>query len=153
MIVRSALAGVLCVLAAALSGCASHPSPDTYSVGSVGQASRAVRATVLQARPVTVQSSGVGGAAVGATGGAIAGSFVGGDWRGNALGALGGAVIGGVIGAAVEQGASRQPAWEYVLQTDNDALLTIVQPGEVPLTPGTLVYVLYGQPNRLVIAS
>ena len=41
---------VLGALLTVLSGCASNISPQTYSVGSVGQVNRTVSATVVSAR-------------------------------------------------------------------------------------------------------
>ncbi len=134
-----------------LAACTPNVSPDTYSVGGVGQANRAVRATVIAVRQVKISGSqsGVGGTA-GAAGGAVAGSALGGGVRSNILGAIGGAVIGGLVGSAIEEGTTRQTGFEYVVETANGALLTMVQGGKVNFKVGDRVIVLYGSPSRLV---
>lgn len=135
----------------ALVGCASNISPRTYSVGSVGQVNRTVSATVISVREVDVAgTTGVGGAAGTATG-AVLGSSVGGnDARSNIAGAIGGAVIGGIAGGAIEGNATKQKGMEYVVETENGNLMTIVQGTETVFAEGQKVLVLYGSPSRLI---
>lgn len=59
--------------------------------------------------------------------GATAGSALGGGVRSNIVGAVGGAVIGGIAGAAIESSATKQTGMEYVVETENGNLMTIVQ--------------------------
>jgi outer membrane lipoprotein SlyB len=125
-------------------------SPNSYGVGSVGQVNRAVRGAIVNARPVAIDGSQAVGATVGATAGAIGGSFVGGDMRANLIGAVAGAVAGGLIGAASEQSATRQQGMEYVVESQNGALLTIVQGSEPILEIGARVIVLYGNRSRII---
>lgn len=135
----------------ALAGCASNISPRTYSVGSVGQVNRTVSATVISVREVDVAgTTGVGGSAGTATG-AVVGSAAGGNnARGNIVGAIGGAVIGGLAGAAMEANATKQKALEYVVETENGNLMTIVQGTDTVFAEGQKVLVLYGSPSRLI---
>jgi outer membrane lipoprotein SlyB len=133
-----------------LVGCKQNVSPDTYSVGSVGQVNRAIRGEVLSARPVQIAGTNTLGATTGAVGGGIAGSQIGGGGRQNALGALGGAVVGGLVGAAVEEGATQQTGIEYVIKAENGALLTVVQGSEPSFAPGAKVIVLYGSRSRVI---
>ena len=145
---------LLSVLGAALTvltGCASNISPQTYSVGSVGQVNRTVSATVVSAREVDVAgTTGIGGSAGTATG-AVVGSAAGGsNTRGNIVGAIGGAVIGGLAGAAIEANATKQKAIEYVVETENGNLMTIVQGTDSAFSAGQKVLVLYGSPSRLI---
>ena len=65
------------------------------------------------------------------------------------IGAIVGAVVGGLAGAAVEKSAVVKDGHEYVVQTSNGALLTLVQGGE-PFVEGTKVIVLYGSPARII---
>lgn len=136
---------------ALLGACAPNVSPSSYSVGSVGQVNRAVRGTILSARLVAIEGSQSGiGATAGAGVGAVGGSRIGGDTRSNIVGAIGGAVVGGLIGSAVEANTTKQQGIEYVVQTENSALLTVVQ-GEEPLfKEGDRVIVLYGQRSRII---
>lgn len=141
----------LCVALFILAGCAQNLSPQTYSVGSVGQINRTVAATVVSAREVNVAgTSGTGGSAGAATG-AVVGSGAGGNnTRGNIVGAIGGAIVGGIAGAAIEQNATKQKGMEYVVETDNGNLMTIVQGTDPVFLAGQKVLVLYGSPSRLI---
>lgn len=141
----------LSIVILSLSGCAPNISPDTYSVGSVGQANRTIRGKIIHARPVKVQGtqSGMGATAGGLSGG-VAGSAIGDGGRANAIGAIGGAVVGGIAGAMLEEGATRQMGMEYVVETENDNLVTIVQGQNPPLHVGNRVLVIYGNPTRIV---
>lgn len=147
----SARALLLASAVLALSGCTANVSPDTYSVGSVGQVNRTVAGTIVSARQVKIDGTTGGGALVGGAAGVVAGSSLGGSGRSNVIGAIGGAVVGSIAGAAIEHGASQQQGVEYVVETTNGNLMTIVQ-GSVPLIPvGEHVLVLYGSPSRLIV--
>ena len=137
---------------ALLSGCAPDVSPDSYGVGSVGNVNRAVRGHVVSVRVVNINGTSGTGALAGGAAGAAAGSALGGSGstRTNIVGAIGGAVAGSVIGGAVEAGATKQTGYEYVVETQNGALLTIVQSDDTPLAEGTNVIVLYGARSRLI---
>jgi outer membrane lipoprotein SlyB len=131
--------------------CTPNVSPDSYSVGAVGQVNRVVRGKIISARPVQIAGTQTGvGAGAGAAAGAVGGSIVGGDIRSNVVGAIGGAVVGGVAGALLEEGASRQKGMEYVVETENGAVLTVVQGEDVPLTLGQNVLVMYGARSRVI---
>lgn len=134
-----------------LASCARDISPNTYSVGAVGQANRTMRGTIINVREVNIQGSqtGIGGLS-GATGGAVAGSAIGNGGRSNALGAIGGAVIGGIAGAAIEEGSTRQKGLEYVIETENDNLITVVQGLSPSLSKRQKVLVIYGNPTRVI---
>ena len=142
---------VLSAAIIALVGCASNISPQTYSVGSVGQVNRTVSATVISVREVDVAgTTGVGGGA-GTAAGAVIGSAAGGNnTRGNIVGAIGGAVVGGLAGAAIEANATKQKGMEYVVETENGNLMTIVQGADTVFAEGQKVLVLYGSPSRLI---
>lgn len=136
---------------ASVAACAPNISPDSYAAGAVGQVNRTVRGVVISARPVAIggTQSGIGTGA-GAVAGGVAGSTVGGSVQANIVGAVGGALIGGIAGAMVEDAASRQTGMEYVVQTDNGALLTVVQ-GAVPaFGMRQKVLVIYGGRSRIV---
>ena len=142
----------LSLVAGMIGGCAApNISPKSYSVGSVGQVNRTVSALVISAREVGVAgTTGIGGSA-GTAAGAVAGSAAGGNsGRGNIIGAIGGAVIGGLAGAAIEANATKQTAMEYVVETENGNLMTIVQGNDVLFSEGQKVLVLYGSPSRLI---
>lgn len=134
-----------------LGGCQQNISPDTYSVGSVGQVNRAVRGVIISMREVNISGSQSGvGAGAGAIAGAAAGSMIGGNAAINVVGAVGGAVVGGVVASAAEEGATRQGGIEYVVQAENGALLTIVQGAAPHLSVAQKVIVLYGSRSRII---
>jgi outer membrane lipoprotein SlyB len=66
------------------------------------------------------------------------------------VGAIGGAVIGGLAGAAIESSATQQKGLEYVVETENGNLMTIVQGTNPAFMEGQRVLVLYGTPSRLI---
>lgn len=82
--------------------------------------------------------------------GALALSSLGNGPQGNLVGAIGGAVVGGVVGAMIEESATRQTGVEYVVQSENGALLTVVQGASPFLHQGQSVLVLYGTRSRLI---
>lgn len=134
----------------ALSGCAYNVNPASYSVGSVGQVNRTIGAVVISVREVDIRGTQALGATTGAAAGAVAGSTIGGGFRSNALGAIGGAVVGGLAGAAAEAGMTAQKGLEYVVQTDNGNMMTMVQGSQPVLEQGARVLVLYGSPARII---
>ncbi len=137
--------------ASMLGACKQNISPQTYSVGSVGQVNRTVPATVIGAREVDIAgTTGVGSVAGTAAGGVAASGVGGNNARGNIVGAIGGAVAGGLAGAAIESGATRQKGMEYVVETENGNLMTIVQGLEPVFSVRQKVLVLYGSPSRLI---
>ena len=134
-----------------LVGCAApNISPQAYSAGSVGQVNRTVSATVVSAREIAVSGTSGVGSTSGTAIGAVAGSSVGGSGRDNLIGVIGGAVIGGIAGAAIESSATKQTGMEYVVETSNGHLMTLVQGKDPIFKTGEKVLVLYGNPSRVI---
>lgn len=133
-----------------LSACAPNVSPDSYSVGSVGAVNRTVAGVIISARTVQIKGTTGVGSTAGAATGAVAGSAVGSGTRANIAGAIGGAVVGGIAGALVEDGLTKQSGREYVIQTENGNLMTIVQGREPEYLVGDKVFILYGNPSRII---
>jgi outer membrane lipoprotein SlyB len=138
--------GVLALLGA----CQRNISPDSYAVGSVGQVNRTVRGVIISARPVNISGSQSGlGIGAGAAGGGLAGSAIG-KGSGNGLAVLGGVVAGGIAGAVAEDAITRQTGVEYVVETENGALLTIVQGPQPAFSISQKVLVIYGNQARVI---
>lgn len=134
-----------------LAGCAANVSPNTYSVGSVGQVNRTISAVVISVRDVAIAGTSGVGSGAGAATGAVVGSGAGGNnARGNIVGAIGGAIVGGMIGASIEANATKQTGVEYVVETENGNLMTMVQGDSPRFAEGQKVLVLYGSPSRLI---
>lgn len=142
---------LLCLLLC-LTGCAADISPDSYSVGAVGQTNRAVAGTVVAAREGSISGSSGAGGTIGAAMGAGAGYALAFRDAGPAriVVAAGAAIVGGVIGAVAESAATKTRVMEYVVQTENGNYMTIVQDTNPTFTVGQRVFVLYSSPSRLV---
>lgn len=131
--------------------CKPNISPDSYSVGSVGQVNRVVRGIIVSAREVAISGTNTGiGAGAGAIAGGAGGSAIGGSTEANVAAGVAGAVVGGLIGAMAEQEMTRQTGMEYIIEAENGALITIVQGDESPLGVGEKVLVIYGGRARVI---
>ena len=139
--ITAKLAGLL--IFAVLIGCASD-----YRPVSIGQAQRAVRGQVVQVDPVVITRSSGAGAGMGATlaGGGVA---TGSDNIGFVLaGMIGGAIIGELAERAVTEANGAR----YLIKTETDSLLTVVQLDQVEgrFETGQRVALVYGYPSQLV---
>ncbi|MCA3238542.1 MAG: hypothetical protein ACK5RC_12020 [Curvibacter sp.] len=114
-------------LALALAGCATS-SPDVIQRGDAQRLSTVVDAVVLSVRTVTVEGSqsGAGAVAGGAVGG-IAGGGVGGGQREAQIISILGAAAGAVAGNVIERNATREEAYEILVQLKNGDRRAIVQ--------------------------
>lgn len=145
LIISAALGSLL-----ALAGCQSELRSDYYRASSVGSVNRAIKGKVVSLRPIRVTDESGVGTASGAAVGAIAGANSSDNAAGAAMLAVAGAVAGGVIGSIAEKSATRQEALEYVVESENGALLTLVQGGTDRFSLGESVIVLYGNPSRII---
>ena len=143
----------IAVAAVAVAACTTT-NPDVIQKGDAQYLSQVQDATVLSMRPVTVDGSqsGVGGVAGGVVGG-VAGSSVGGSKESAVVGVLG-AVAGAVIGNAIERGATREDAIEFLLQLKNGERRTLVQAkgGELFAPGDPVILVTTGNKTRLLRA-
>jgi outer membrane lipoprotein SlyB len=138
---------------AALSGCMTT-SPDVVQPYHAQRMSHVQDGTILSIRPVTVdgQQSGAGAVTGGVVGG-IAGSSVGGPREGAIVGVIG-AVAGAVIGNAIERDATREKAYEIIVQLRSGERRAIIQAqGNEPLNQGDAVLlVTTGGRTRVMLA-
>jgi len=153
MIKPSALGLVAILLPILLGGCQSDLRSDYYRASTVGSVNRAIRGRVVSARNVRVSDESGVGASAGAGTGAIAGARSADNVAGAAVLAIAGAVVGGVAGAVTEKSLTKQEAFEYVVESENGALLTLVQGGNERFSVGQSVMVLYGSPSRIIKAQ
>jgi outer membrane lipoprotein SlyB len=135
-----------------LVGCAApNASTQKYSANTIGQVNRTVSATVVSARLIQIAGTSSTGSSTGAALGAVGGSSIGSNGRDNLAGAIVGAVAGAIAGAAIEGNSTKQNGYEYVVETSNGNMLTIVQGVDpVVFKTGDKVLVLYGTPSRLI---
>ncbi len=147
---KSSIFGMMVVaasLAALLGGCATENySAQTYRTGLVAQRVKlghiiAIKPVVLS-QPNSANTAGV----VGAVGGAILGSQLGGasnNYAIHSLGALGGAVLGGLAGQAVGNNRGHQLGRLITVRLDNGRLMAVTQATMPGLYVGERVQVLY----------
>lgn len=147
---KAAAALALALACSALTGCANMGPGAGYPViqaGQSGQILQSQRATVLAARPVSIQGSGTGGWAGTATGvalGGLAGNMIG-HGKGSVAGAILGAALGGVAGSASESAMARRQGVELHLRMDTGQEVTIVQEVSAEMfAPGERVRVVHG---------
>ena len=133
-----------------LAACTPNTSTDSYSIGSVGQVNRSIKATVINVREVSIEGrSDIGGAA-GAGIGAAGGAALGGSGEGAIIGAIAGAVIGGVAGAHANKKMTEQMGYEVTVETQNGLIFTIVQGKDLEFEVGESVLIAYGQRSRVI---
>lgn len=140
----------LVMIALLAAGCTHDVSPRSYSVGSVGQLGRTVPATVIDSRVVRIEGTSRIGGVSGAGVGAVTGAGVSSSSSNSIVGAIGGSIVGGLAGAAIERSATDQEGFEYVVETHNGNMMTLVQVDKVPYLPGEKVLVLYGSRSRII---
>ena len=142
---------LLLFLVLALGGCtATGSGQQRYSASSVGQVNRTVSATVISVREIEIDGTTGAGGSVGGGLGAVAGSSLGSNSRDGMAGAIVGAVAGAMVGALIEEGATKKKGREYVVETSNGNLLTLVQEADPPFQAGDKVLVLHGVKARIV---
>jgi outer membrane lipoprotein SlyB len=133
-----------------LVACAERYTPDTYATRAVQQANKVEQGVVVGVRKVQISAEGSTGAAAGAAAGGVLGAQTPGGGIGQALGGVGGALVGGLIGKATESAAVDTPAYEYVVRTEKEDLLSVTQNDTVPLAIGQKVLVITGNQARVV---
>lgn len=126
-------------------GCASSRSGDTYSREEARRALSVQDGTLSEVRVVKLEGTKTGvGTASGAVIGGIGGSTVG-QGKGSVVAAVVGVVVGGLIGSAVEEGVTRESAWELTVQLDSGRKIVVVQAvGEDKFVAGERVRVVQG---------
>jgi len=112
---------------AALGGCASNLSGDTYSRSEARRAQTVEYGEIVSLRPVQIEGTKTPvGAGAGAVVGGIGGSTLGGG-KGSTIMTVIGAVAGGMAGAAVEEGVTRSQGVEITVKLDSGRTVAIVQ--------------------------
>jgi outer membrane lipoprotein SlyB len=89
------------------------------------------------------------GVATGAAGAGLIGSTIGGDWRARTVGGVVGALAGGLVGGAIEEGATRADAMEFVIRPDSGGERVVTQTNELGLQVGERVMVTETDRARL----
>jgi outer membrane lipoprotein SlyB len=148
------MVGALALTTVALvSGCAKpSASANVYNYNQTQRDQIVRNGTVINVRPITIQSdqtSGVGAIAGGAVGG-VAGSAVGGG-TGRTLAIIGGAILGALAGNAVEDQIGKKDGLEISVRLDNGETRVIAQEADLPIMMNQRVQVISGAgPTRVV---
>ena len=137
---------VATAFAIALTGCGSEFSGNRYEQSQVGEVSQTTSGVVISLRRVELKpDTSIAGTALGAAGGALLGSMIGGGKQKLLTGAAG-AVAGGVAGNAI---ATRtEDGIEYTVKLDNGAVVTIAQGASPAISVGQKVYIVHSQKGR-----
>ncbi|RYI99513.1 MAG: hypothetical protein EON47_16580, partial [Acetobacteraceae bacterium] len=112
------------LLSLALAACRADYSPDTYATRAVQQANKVEQGMIVGRRDVAVTAEGSTGAATGAAAGGVLGAQTPGGGIAAALGGVGGALVGGIIGTTAEHVAGDTRAFEYIVRTAKDELIS-----------------------------
>ncbi|PWC91402.1 hypothetical protein TSH100_00515 [Azospirillum sp. TSH100] len=147
---RSVSLCLFIAVAAALAGCTSDYSPNTYASSAVQQANKVEPGVVVGFRQVAISANGTVGAVSGGAAGGILGAQVGSGGMNAALGTVGGTAIGGLLGTAMEHIAGDTNGWEYIVRKSNGELLSLTQKEPQPLPIGQKVLVITGSQARIV---
>lgn len=155
---RMRLVFSVCALSAVVlvSGCAKpSASANVYNYNQTQRDQIVRNGTVINVRPITIQSdqtSGGGAIAGGAVGG-VAGSAVGGG-TGRTLAIIGGAILGALAGNAVEDQMGKKDGLEITVRLDNGETRVIAQEADLPIMMNQRVQVVSGAgPTRVVPLS
>ena len=137
---------ILCMTIALLgmTACGIGDTNTTYDRAQIGRQGRTSTGRIISMTQVEIAGSnemgGLVGAGVGGALGGVGGSALGGG-KGSTLLAIGGAALGALAGAAVgsatEQAATKDTAYEFLVQkTGTNAIISVVQTNELGLRPG-----------------
>ena len=136
------IAGLLVVMAAAMTGCASSRSSEVYSRDQARQAQVLEYGTVISVKAVTIEGTKTAlGTTVGGVAGGVLGNTVGGG-SGKTVATVIGALAGAAAGTAAEEGATRKPGLEIVVKKDDGTTIVVVQEADVMMAPGDRVKVI-----------
>ena len=138
---------------ALVSGCAKpSASANVYNYNQTQRDQIVRNGTVINVRPITIQSeqsSGAGAIAGGAVGG-VAGSAIGGG-TGRTLAIIGGAILGALAGNAIEDKMDKKDGLEISVRLDNGETRVIAQEADLPIMMNQRVQVVSGAgPTRVV---
>jgi outer membrane lipoprotein SlyB len=139
-----------------VSGCTKpSASANVYNYNQTQRDQIVRNGTVINVRPITIQSeqtSGGGAIAGGAVGG-VAGSAVGGG-TGRTLAIIGGAILGALAGNAIEDKMDKKDGLEISVRLDNGETRVIAQEADLPIMMNQRVQVVSGAgPTRVVPLS
>lgn len=144
---------ILLILVAFLTSCQSsinrftqdERGANTYSSTETGQLSSVVEGSIISIKQVQLSGSKGLGTGIGTALGAVAGAnAVGSDGSDRAAGAIVGGLLGAMAGKAIEESATVETGFEFLVKLSSGAIKAFVQKSKQGLRIGDQVYVLYG---------
>ena len=144
---------VLVSLILALTGCAPDISANHYNADQAQKVSEVRHGVITSESQVQVDGSkgNWAGPLIGGAAGAVLGSAIGGGGVGTGLATVGGAAVGGYAGNKTEGALSKQEATRYIIKLANGDSVAVVQKDNPPLSVGTKVQVISGDPAQVVV--
>jgi len=127
-----------------LASCGIGDTNTTYNRAQIGKQGRTSTGKIISMTQIEIAGTNETGGLVGAGAGGVLGGVAGntmGKGKGNTLMTVGGAVVGALAGAAVgsatEQMATRDTAYEFLIQKGSSSnVISVVQTNELGLKPG-----------------
>ena len=118
---------------------------NTYSSTETGQLSSVLEGNIISIKQVRLSGSKGMGSGISTALGAVAGaSAVGSDDSDKATGAIIGGLLGAMAGRAIEENATADTGFEFLVRLSSGAIKAFVQKSKQGLRVGDQVYVLYG---------
>ena len=118
---------------------------NTYSSTETGQLSSVVEGSILSIKQVALSGSkGMGSGIGGALGATVGAGAVGSDDSDKVAGAIIGGLLGAMAGKAIEENATAETGFEFLVKLNNGSIKAFVQKSQQGLRVGDQVYVLYG---------
>lgn len=132
------------LVAGLLTGCGIGDTNTTYDRAQIGRQGRTEIGKIISMTQIDIAGESAGGTLVGAGLGGVAGGIAGsafGHGKGSDLMALAGgavgALAGGALGGAAQQSATKDTAYEFLVQKGNsDNVISVVQTNELGFKPG-----------------
>ncbi len=141
---RTAVIAIFAVIALYTAGCVSSRSSEVYSRDQARQAHTVETGTVESVKEVMIEGTKTPvGAAAGGVAGGVLGSTVG-RGSGRALATVGGALLGAAGGAMAEEGITSKKGLEIVVKKDSGETIVVVQEADVQIYPNDRVRILRG---------
>ncbi len=118
---------------------------NTYSSTETGQLSSVLEGSIVSIKQVRLSDSKGMGSGIGTALGAVAGaSAVGSDDSDKVAGAIIGGLLGAMAGRAIEEDATSDTGFEFLVKLSSGAIKAFVQKSKQGLRVGDQVYILYG---------
>ncbi len=133
---------LMAVIIAHITGCASSRSGQVYSRDHARQAQTVENGTIESVKEVQIEGTKTPiGTAAGGVAGGVVGSTMGGG-SGKKIATVIGALAGAAAGSMAEEGITRKPGLEIIVNKDGGQSIVVVQEADVIFAPGDRVRII-----------